>query len=110
MGEDPSPTRWSFEVSWRADCFFVIIVIVLFCLIVQFDVVSFRSSFYQDFKSFWDDRFGRKKDLSKENSNSNNASDQRDSVTNGSVKRSSDLAIYEQYENQVDSCFFFLLF
>ncbi|KAJ1689797.1 hypothetical protein LUZ63_013952 [Rhynchospora breviuscula] len=64
MGEEPAPTRWSFE----------------------------------DFKSFWDDRFGRKKDMNKETPN--NASDQRANVTNGSVKRSSDLAIYEQYENQ----------
>ncbi|KAJ4787779.1 Katanin p60 ATPase-containing subunit A1 [Rhynchospora pubera] len=64
MGEEPAPTRWSFE----------------------------------DFKSFWDDRFGRKKDMNKETSN--NASGKSANATNGSVKRSSDLAIYEQYDTQ----------
>ncbi|KAJ4780853.1 Katanin p60 ATPase-containing subunit A1 [Rhynchospora pubera] len=64
MGEEPAPTRWSFD----------------------------------DFKSFWDDRFGRKKDMNKETSN--NASGQSANATNGSVKRSSDLAIYEQYDTQ----------
>lgn len=106
MREEPSPTRWCFEVSWTADLF-VIIIIVHFSLIVQFDVLLF--AFYQDFLAFWDDRFGgKKKDPSEENSNPGSA-DQTAGMTNGSVKRSSDLAIYEQYETQVAFYFYFIL-
>ncbi|KAF3339858.1 katanin p60 ATPase-containing subunit A-like 2 isoform X1 [Carex littledalei] len=55
---------------------------------------------FEDFLAFWDDRFGgKKKDSSEENSNPGSA-DQTARMTNGSVKRSSDLAIYEQYETQ----------
>ncbi|XP_078151219.1 uncharacterized protein LOC144546560 [Carex rostrata] len=55
---------------------------------------------FEDFLAFWDDRFGgKKKDSSEENSNPGSA-DQTAGMTNGSVKRSSDLAIYEQYETQ----------
>ncbi|KAJ3695353.1 hypothetical protein LUZ60_000730 [Juncus effusus] len=66
MGEEPAPTRWSFE----------------------------------DFMAFWEEKFGRKKESSKENGNGNQ-SDQRDNHANGNVNMSSDLAVYEQFESQV---------
>lgn len=55
---------------------------------------------FEDFMAFWDDRFGRKKDVGGKEA-SDSGSDPGDAVSNnGSVKRASDLAIYEQYENQ----------
>ncbi|XP_078165884.1 uncharacterized protein LOC144560535 [Carex rostrata] len=54
---------------------------------------------FENFLAFWEDRFGGKKNLVEENLNPWLA-DQTASMNNGSVKRSSDLAIYEQYETQ----------
>jgi hypothetical protein len=50
----------------------------------------FLRRLFQDFKGFWESKFGGKKEP------------ERDGEPNGSVKkRTADLAIYEQYEQQV---------
>jgi katanin p60 ATPase-containing subunit A1 len=52
-------------------------------------------SFSQDFKGFWESRFGGKKEPEQQNGHANGEA-------NGSVrKRTSDLAVYEQFEQQV---------
>ncbi|KAJ8761986.1 hypothetical protein K2173_006588 [Erythroxylum novogranatense] len=64
---------------------------------------------FQDFKLFYDAKFGRKKgaesqngETTADNSHSNGSSSSASSVSsgNGHVKDSSELAIYEQYRNQ----------
>lgn len=55
-----------------------------------------RLLFFQDFKGFWESRFGGKKEP-EENGHAGAAA-------NGSVrKRTEDLAVYEQFEQQVGS-------
>ena len=57
-------------------------------------VSSFSPPSFQDFRGFWDSKFGAKKEP-----------EQNGEAANGSVKkRTPDLAIYEQFEQQVCLC------
>ncbi|KAF8410964.1 hypothetical protein HHK36_003501 [Tetracentron sinense] len=90
MADNPSITRWSFQEQCIDFSYF------FFCI--------------KDFKIFYDSKFGRKKEADQKDAEVNDQTGERaacngnssNNLTNGSgsVKNTSDMAIYEQFRNQ----------